>query len=112
MRDCKPTDAQILFAQNTKSGVKLDDTALVNDLREISEEAANRYLEYVVLSKKSPNRAFHEDLLLRLLNAAAEQIEDDGVKYHLEELGQLQLQPPNVRGSPADSLRRRISPLT
>lgn len=80
---------QILFAQNSKSGVKLDDTELVADLRGINQEAANRYLEYVVLSKKSPNKAFHEDLLRRLLDSASEEVEDDGVKYHLEELGQL-----------------------
>jgi hypothetical protein len=108
--DSELTNAKILFAQNTKSGVKLDDTALVNDLREISEEAANRYLEYVVLSKKSPNRAFHEDLLRRLLDAAAEQIEDDGVKYHLEELGQWRRADRNAPR--ADSRRRRIPPLT
>jgi hypothetical protein len=79
---------QILFAQNPKSGVKFDDTELIEDLRTIDAEAANKYLEYVVLSKKSPNRTFHEDLLGRLLDAAAIQVEDDGVKYHLEELGQ------------------------
>jgi len=38
--------------------------------------------------KKSPNRQLHEALLARLLDEAAEAVQDDGVKYHLEELGE------------------------
>jgi hypothetical protein len=78
--------AQILTAPS-KTGVKLDDVALVDDLRNISQVAAGRYLEYVVVAKKSPAKELHEDLLGRLLDEAEEEVKDDGVKYHLEELG-------------------------
>jgi hypothetical protein len=76
------------MAQNVKTGVKLNDVALVDELRAINENAANRYLEHVVVIKKSPNRQLHEALLARLLDEAAEAVQDDGVKYHLEELGE------------------------
>lgn len=79
-------EAQILTA-GSKNGVKLDDIALVDDLRNISQVAAGRYLEYVVVAKKSPAKELHEDLLGRLLDEAEEEVKDDGVKYHLEELG-------------------------
>jgi hypothetical protein len=79
-------EAQILTAPS-KTGVKLDDVALVDDLRNISQVAAGRYLEYVVVAKKSPAKELHEDLLGRLLDEAEEEVKDDGVKYHLEELG-------------------------
>ena len=82
------------MAQTGKSGVKLDDVPLVNDLRGINEQAANRYLEHVVVGKKSPNKALHEELLGRLLDAAGKEVLDDGVKYHLEELG-TSFQAPN-----------------
>jgi hypothetical protein len=66
----------------------LDDTALVDDLRVISSTAADRYLEHAVVGKKSPSKHLHVDLLTRLLDAAGEEVKDDGVKYHLEELGE------------------------
>jgi len=78
---------KILFAQNFKTGVKLDDVRLIDDLRAISDDAANRYLEHVVIAKRSPSRQLHEALLAQLLDEAADLVEDDGVKYHLEELG-------------------------
>lgn len=78
---------QILINHAGKSGVKLEDASLVEDLRKISEIAANRYLEHVVVGKKSPNRLLHEDLLARLLDSTESEVKDDGVKYHLEELG-------------------------
>jgi hypothetical protein len=40
-----------------------------------------------VIVKKSPIRHLHEDLLKRLIDEAAHQVQDEGVKYHLEELG-------------------------
>jgi len=81
------TTSQILLAQNPKTGVKLDDTALIDDLRKVSDEAANRYLEHVVVIKRSPNRMLHEQLLSNLFDAVTDAVQDDGVKYHLEELG-------------------------
>jgi hypothetical protein len=77
-----------LLAQNPKTGVKLDDSTLVNDLKKLDEEAANRYLEHVVVIKRSPNRSLHQALLDHLLEAASREVQDEGVKYHLEELGQ------------------------
>jgi hypothetical protein len=59
----------------------------VDDLRAIDQNVANRYLEHVVVVKRSPNRALHQALLDHLLDATGKQVEDDGVKYHLEELG-------------------------
>ena len=70
-----------------KVGLKLDDSALVDELRKFSDEAAKRYLQHVVVSKKSPNKKLHQDLLDGLLEEAELQVQDDGVKYHLGELG-------------------------
>ena len=67
--------------------MKFNDSELLSELRAIDEEAANRYLEYVVVHKRSPKRALHQELLERLLDSVKREIEDDGVKYHLEELG-------------------------
>ncbi|RSH83741.1 hypothetical protein EHS25_005356 [Saitozyma podzolica] len=78
--------ARDILTAPSKTGVKLDDVALVDDLRNISQVAAGRYLEYVVVAKKSPAKELHEDLLGRLLDEAEEEVKDDGVKYHLEEL--------------------------
>lgn len=89
IRKRKADPVQLLVAQNTKTGIKLDDMLLIDDLRGIDEDAANRYLEHVVISKRIPSRVLHEQLLMRLLDQAEEQVQNDGVKYHLEELGQL-----------------------
>lgn len=75
------------MAQGAKIGSKLDDVALIGELRKFSKEAAKRYLEHVVVSKKSPNKKLHHDLLDNLLSEAEDQVNNDGVKYHLEELG-------------------------
>jgi len=75
--------------QGTKAGMKLDDATLIDELRKHSAEAARRYLEHVVVSKKSPNKALHRELLENLFHGAEEQLANDGVKYHLEELGKL-----------------------
>lgn len=75
--------------QGTKAGMKLDDAALIDELRLHSAEAARRYLEHVVVSKKSPNKALHHELLDNLFHGVEEQLANDGVKYHLEELGKL-----------------------
>jgi hypothetical protein len=77
--------------QGTKSGMKLDDAALIDELRRHSVEAAKRYLEHVVVSKKSPNKKLHRELLDNLFHEAEEQLANDGVKYHLEELGELNI---------------------
>lgn len=78
---------QILMSTGGKAGLKLDDAALIDELRKFSDEAAGRYLQYVVVSKKSANKKLHQDLLDGLLAEAEKQVADDGVKYHLEELG-------------------------
>ncbi|WWC70320.1 uncharacterized protein I206_104270 [Kwoniella pini CBS 10737] len=76
----------ILIAQNPKTGIKLDDLSLVDQLKSIDKEIADKYLEYAVVNKRSPNRILHEQLLGVLLDEARELCEDEGVKYHLEEL--------------------------
>lgn len=70
-----------------KVSLKLDDAALVDELRKFSDEAAKRYLQHVVVSQKSPDKRLHQELLEYLFEEAERQVEDDGVKYHLEELG-------------------------
>jgi hypothetical protein len=80
---------QILMTSG-KVGLKLDDAALVDELRKFSDEAAKRYLQHVVVSRKSPNKKLHQELLDGLLEEAERQVQDDGVKYHLEELGMSQ----------------------
>lgn len=79
-------DLQLLIAQ---SGAKVDHEALVRDIRAVSEEGANRYLEHVVVGRKSPNRTLHRDLLDRLLTRLEKEVSDEGIRYHLEELGEL-----------------------
>jgi hypothetical protein len=77
--------------QGSKAGLKLDDAALIDELRKHSNEAARRYLEHVVVSKKSPDKKLHHELLENLFQEAEEQLANDGVKYHLEELGEYTL---------------------
>ena len=81
------THAQLLLSQNPKTGVKLDDIALIEDLRRIDAAIAHRYLEHVVVVKRSPNRALHEALVSYLLDRTAEVVREEAVKFHLEELG-------------------------
>jgi len=69
----------------------------------VDKDAANQYLEYAVIGKKSQNRELHEMLLAKLLNQAEEMVKEDGIKYHLEELGEL------FRGIITDG-RRRVPP--
>ena len=90
--------------QNPKTGVKLDDVALVDELRAVDDEAANRYIEHVVVIKRSSNRQLHEALLTYLLSKATVAVEDEGVKYHLEELGVSNIYSSSV----AERLRCRV----
>ena len=78
----------MLVLQNTKTGIKLNDVALVADLRRVSQDTADRYLEYAVVARRNPNRELHEALLEHLLDEIGKEVQDDGVKYHLEELGE------------------------
>lgn len=61
----------------------------MTELSAIDEDVANRYLEHVVVIKRSPNRMLHQALLDHLLESVSKEVQDDGVKYHLEELGEL-----------------------
>jgi hypothetical protein len=51
-------------------------------------DAANQYLEYAAIGKRCKCRELHEMLLNKLLDQATEMVKDDGIKYHLEELGE------------------------
>lgn len=72
-------------------GAKLntDDAQIVEDIATVNKDAANRYLEHVVIDKKSTDPELHEALLKWLLDSVEELLKDDGIKYHLEELGKL-----------------------
>lgn len=101
----------ILLAQNPKSGVKLDDAMLVDELHAIDKDAAHRYLEHVVVIKRSPVKALHQALLNHLLESVSAEVKDEGVCYHLEELGELSsrsasgsLQMPSIDCPPTLSL--------
>ncbi|WVR07166.1 hypothetical protein IAU60_004207 [Kwoniella sp. DSM 27419] len=85
-RPSRGLQGQLLLAQHPKTGVKLNDASLIESLRQIDEDSANRYLEHAVVTRRSPNRALHEQLLAVLLDEAETLCLDDGVKYHLEEL--------------------------
>ncbi|WVQ99304.1 hypothetical protein IAU59_006436 [Kwoniella sp. CBS 9459] len=76
----------ILMTQTAKTGVKLDEVQLVDDLRKRDQVIANKYLEHAVVTKRSPSRVLHQQLLDVLLDEAEMLCADDGVKYHLEEL--------------------------
>ena len=56
-------------------------------LRAVDAQAANRYIEHVVVIKRNSNRQLHEALLTYLLSMATVAVEDEGIKYHLQELG-------------------------
>jgi hypothetical protein len=102
------TDFQILMTHGTKIGSKLDDVALIDELRKFSKEAAKRYLEHVVVTKKSPNKRLHEDLLDSLLAEAEVQVKDDGVKYHLEELGRSLLSFSQLKDADGEDAEYRL----
>ena len=46
-------DSQILTGRGLATKVKFDDRALLSELRAINQEAANMYLEYTVVKKRS-----------------------------------------------------------
>ncbi|EIW70778.1 hypothetical protein TREMEDRAFT_68217 [Tremella mesenterica DSM 1558] len=75
----------LIMSPNPAIG-KIDDISLLSDLRQISPEVSFEYLEHVVVNKKSSSRDLHEDLLTRLIDTVLSLVQDDGVKYHLEEL--------------------------
>ncbi|OCF40481.1 hypothetical protein I317_05719 [Kwoniella heveanensis CBS 569] len=68
------------------TGVRLDEVQLVDDLRKIDETIANKYIEHAIVTKRSPSRVLHQQLLDVLLDEAEMLCADDGVRYHLEEL--------------------------
>ncbi|KAL1413618.1 hypothetical protein Q8F55_001393 [Vanrija albida] len=74
----------LLIAKDSK--VKFDEAQLVEEIREIDTDGANRYLEHIVVDKRSTNRELHESLLSWLLDQADEMAKDDGIQYHVEEL--------------------------
>jgi hypothetical protein len=45
--------SQVLTGQRMVANVKFDDRALLSDLQAINQEAANKYLEYAVVRKRS-----------------------------------------------------------
>lgn len=83
---CWPTDLQLLISKG--SSIDVDEGKLIADLAEVDKDAANQYLEYVVVGKRSATPELQEALLAHLLDQAAEVVNDDGIKYHLEELGE------------------------
>lgn len=68
----------------------------MQDIAAVNEDAANRYLEHVVIDKKSKDPELHEALLKWLLDSVEELLKDDGIKYHLEELGKLKDSVPQL----------------
>lgn len=66
--------------------MNVDDAQLVKDLEWLDNSVAHRYLEHVVINKRSSNRDLNEALLSWLFDQATEMAKDDGIKYHLEEL--------------------------
>ncbi|KAI5454223.1 hypothetical protein NCC49_004285 [Naganishia albida] len=66
--------------------VKFDDRALLSELQPISHAAANQYLEYTVVRKRSPDKTLHNALLNYYLDQAEEFLADDGVMYHFTEI--------------------------
>ena len=76
---------QLLIAH---SSAKIDHEALVRDIRAVSEDGAHQYLEHIAVGRKSPNRTLHTDLLNLLWTRLEKEVADEGVRYHLEELGE------------------------
>ncbi|TXT15581.1 hypothetical protein VHUM_00084 [Vanrija humicola] len=74
----------LIIAKDSK--VKFDEAQLVEEIRGIDTDAANRYLEHVVVDKRSTNRELHESLLNWLFDQADEMANDEGIQYHVEEL--------------------------
>lgn len=87
--------------------VKFDDRALLSELRAINQEAANKYLEYTVVKKRSAvgiiwplldrqlltdfgiclqDKTLHNELLSYYLDQAEIFLSDDGVLYHFTEI--------------------------
>lgn len=95
---------QILTGRGSATKVKFDDRALLSELRTINQEAANKYLEYTVVKKRSAvglegsplflqrlslclqDKTLHNDLLSYYLDQAENFLSDDGVLYHFTEI--------------------------
>ncbi|KAJ9114999.1 hypothetical protein QFC22_005327 [Naganishia vaughanmartiniae] len=80
------TALQVLTGQRTVISVKFDDRALLSDLQAINPEAANKYLEYAIVRKRSADKSLHNALLAYYLEECEKFLSDDGVLYHFTEI--------------------------
>ncbi|KAJ9103369.1 hypothetical protein QFC19_004468 [Naganishia cerealis] len=80
------TALQVLTGQGMVASVKFDDRALLSDLKPINREAANKYLEYAVVRKRSADKSLHNALLAHYLDQCESFLSDDGVVYHFTEI--------------------------
>ncbi|WVN88218.1 uncharacterized protein L203_103419 [Cryptococcus depauperatus CBS 7841] len=92
----------------------LPPTDLLPNLFTLSSTVYRAYLEHIVVTKRSPVRALHQELLTLLLDDAEQMIQDDGVQYHLQELNdEYKKEPLGVREKePFIHFLARIAPDT
>lgn len=76
----------IFTSKHARSICKFDEKLLIDDMRAIDEPTSNRYLEYVVVHRRSVERPLHDALANHLLSECEQFVKDDGVMYHFREI--------------------------
>lgn len=77
---------EIFTSQHTRSICKFDEKLLIDEMRAIDEHTSNRYLEFVVVHRRSVERPLHDALADHLLSECEQFVKDDGVMYHFREI--------------------------
>ncbi|CAE6446226.1 unnamed protein product [Rhizoctonia solani] len=75
-----------IFTSRTIS--KLDDSAVLADMQSVNTLAASRYLEHVVLNKRSSDPNLHNQLVVRYVDEAIATLEKPGVQPLFSEIAQ------------------------
>ncbi|CAE6479542.1 unnamed protein product [Rhizoctonia solani] len=75
---------------------KLDDAAVLADMQSVNTLAASRFLEHVVLNKRSSDPNLHNQLVVRYVDEAIAILEKPGVQHLFSEIAQEYIKlPPN-----------------
>ncbi|TYJ57008.1 hypothetical protein B9479_002287 [Cryptococcus floricola] len=64
----------------------LSPTDILPRLAAVDAQVHRTYLEHIVVTKRSPSRPLHQQLLDLMLDEASTLVQDDGIKYHLSDL--------------------------
>ncbi|KAG9126333.1 hypothetical protein FRC07_003854 [Ceratobasidium sp. 392] len=79
-----PTAGLKIFTSRTN--LKLDDTAILKDMQDANSEAAARFLEHLILHKRSTDSDLHNQLVARYVNDVIAVLQEPGVLDYFSSL--------------------------